>query len=90
MAPVEVVRTSAHLFVARNNRGAEVPIGRVGQTGSFTPVELLLAAAAGCGAVTAEELVLRRTGEEIHFQVDATDVRPPGAHELDGVRVDLD
>ncbi|MDQ3576111.1 MAG: OsmC family peroxiredoxin, partial [Actinomycetota bacterium] len=41
-------------------------------------------------AVTAEELVLRRTGEEIHFQVDATDVRPPGAHELDGVRVDLD
>ncbi|SDC58857.1 OsmC family protein [Actinokineospora iranica] len=87
---VEVLRTGKHSFVACNDRGAEVRLGRVGQEGSFTPVELLLAAAAGCVAVTAEELVLRRIGESARFRVAGTDVRLPGEHELDGVRVDLD
>lgn len=86
---IEVERTGSHEFVARNGRGAEVRIGRVGQEGSFSPVELLLAAAAGCVAVTGEELVLRRAGE-IPIRATAADVRPPGAHQLDGVDVALD
>ncbi len=88
MTTIEVRRTGKHTFIAHNDRGASVDIGRAGQDGSFSPVELLLAAAAGCVAVTAEQLVVRRVGEE-PLRVDATDVRPPGAHELDGVRIDL-
>ncbi|WP_436495444.1 OsmC family protein [Actinokineospora sp. HUAS TT18] len=89
MSPVEVERTGTHEFVARNDRGASVAIGRVGQAGSFSPVELLLAAAAGCAAVTGEELIVRRAGE-IPVRVTAADVRPPGAHQLDGVDLLLD
>ena len=89
MSTIDVDRTGRHEFVARNDRGAEVRIGRTGQAGSFNPVELLLAAAAGCVAVTAEELVLRRAGE-ISLRATATDIRPSGAHQLDGVDVALD
>ncbi|MBC6449581.1 OsmC family protein [Actinokineospora xionganensis] len=86
---IDVERTGSHEFVGRNGRGAEVRIGRVGQEGSFSPVELLLAAAAGCVAITGEELILRRTGE-IPIRAAAADVRPAGAHQLDGVDVSLD
>ncbi|KAA2261237.1 OsmC family peroxiredoxin [Solihabitans fulvus] len=89
-ASVQVERTGQHSFVAANDRGASVRIGRVGQEGSFTPVELLLAAAAGCAAVTAEELVVRRVGEDARFEATAEGVRQHGAHELDEVLVGLD
>ncbi|HVK20883.1 MAG TPA: OsmC family protein [Actinokineospora sp.] len=91
MTSIDVERTGGHEFVARNDRGAEVRIGRVGQEGSFSPVELLLAAAAGCAAVTGEALIVRRAGE-IPMRVSAADVRQAGAHQLDGVdlRFDLD
>ncbi|MCP2170413.1 OsmC family protein [Goodfellowiella coeruleoviolacea] len=88
--PVRVRRTAQHSFVATNDRGAEVRVGRVGQQGSFTPVELLLVAAAGCAAVTAEDLVVRRLGEGTELSATAQDVRPAGAHQLDAVQVGLD
>ncbi len=59
---IEVERVDDHEFVATNGRGASVRIGRKGQEGSFSPVELLVAAAAGCAMVTSESLILRRTG----------------------------
>lgn len=59
---IEVQRVGEHEFVATNDRGASVRIGRKGQAGSFSPVELLVAAAAGCAVVTSETLILRRTG----------------------------
>lgn len=84
---VEVRRVGEHEFVATNGR-AEVRIGRTGQAESFSPVELLLAAAAGCAIVTAETLVTRRTGGPLVAR--ASDVRPEGAHQLDAVPVELD
>jgi uncharacterized OsmC-like protein len=87
---VEVRRVGQHSFVGTNDRGAEVRIGRQGQQGSFTPVELLLAAAAGCVAVTAESLITRRIGEEAELLAFADDVRPENAHELKSVPVRLD
>ncbi|GLZ39569.1 OsmC family protein [Actinokineospora sp. NBRC 105648] len=87
MATIRTARTGEHVFTAHNDRGAEVAIGRAGAPGTFSPVELLLAAAAGCVGITAEELILRRVSTPI--AVDATDLRPAGAHELDGVRIDL-
>jgi uncharacterized OsmC-like protein len=59
---INLERVGEHEFVASNGRGASVRIGRKGQEGSFSPVELLAAAAAGCALVTSETLILRRTG----------------------------
>lgn len=88
MSNVEVRRVGEHAFVATNDRGASVRVGRKGAEGAFTPVELLLAAAAGCAAVTAETLITRRVDGDLTARAD--DVRPPGAHELDAVPVSLD
>ncbi|CAL9621628.1 OsmC family protein [Saccharothrix sp. NPDC042600] len=88
MSNVEVRRVGQHDFVATNDRGASVRVGRAGAEGAFTPVELLLAAAAGCAIVTAETLVTRRVDGELTARAD--DVRPAGAHELDAVPVTLD
>ncbi|WP_018683085.1 OsmC family protein [Actinokineospora enzanensis] len=87
MPTVRTERTGEHVYTATNGRGAAVQVGRAGQPGVFSPVELLLAAAATCVGITAEELALRRTGAAP--TVAATDVRPPGAHELDGIRLDV-
>ncbi|MDQ2587385.1 OsmC family protein [Saccharothrix yanglingensis] len=88
MSNVEVRRTGRHEFTATNDRGASVRVGRKGAEGAFTPVELLLAAAAGCAAVTVETLVTRRVDGDLVARAD--DVRPEGAHQLGAVPVTLD
>ena len=87
---LEVQREGEHEFVGRNERGAEVRLGRSGQQGSFSPAELLQIATAGCSAVTAENLITRRVGEDSKFRVSVTADRREGASELDGVRVRFD
>lgn len=69
--PVRVTRSGEHWFTAVNERGAAVDIGREGMSGSFTPGELLLAAVAGCSAVTTENLLVRRLGADAEIAVDA-------------------
>jgi uncharacterized OsmC-like protein len=90
MADLEIERSATHEFTARNARGAVVKIGRVGGEGSFTPGELLQIAAAGCAAVTAEELVVRRSGEGARFAATVGNDRRRGAHEYDALHVGLD
>jgi uncharacterized OsmC-like protein len=87
---LEVQREGEHEFVGRNERGAEVRLGRNGQRGSFSPAELLQIATAGCSAVTAENLITRRVGEDSKFRVSVTADRREGASELDGVHVRFD
>jgi len=84
---IDVRQAGEHEFIATNGRGAEVRIGRKDQEGSFSPMELLLAAAAGCVAVTAETLLTRRVGE---FTAHAEHVSVEGAHEVATVPVSLD
>lgn len=60
MASVRVERTDDGGFRATNDRGADVAIGSPGDEGSFTPVELLLAALGGCEIVTIEPLTAQR------------------------------
>ncbi|MEU5260828.1 OsmC family protein [Amycolatopsis sp. NPDC021455] len=86
---LEVERTGEHAFVGRNERGAEVRLGRKGAEGAFSPAELLQIAAAGCSAVTAEELITRRVGDA-KFRVNVTADRREGASELDAVHVTFD
>ncbi|KZB83842.1 OsmC family protein [Amycolatopsis regifaucium] len=87
---LEVQRDGEHRFVGRNERGAEVRIGRKGAEGAFSPAELLQIAAAGCSAVTAENLITRRIGEDSTFRVSVTADRREDASELDGVHVAFD
>ncbi|GAA3888204.1 OsmC family protein [Saccharothrix violaceirubra] len=88
MANVEVQRVGEHEFEATNGRGARVRIGRRDAADAFSPVELLLAAAAGCAVITAESLVTRRVDGGISARAD--DVRPGGSGDLTSVPVTLD
>ena len=47
---VDLVKIGPERFKATNGRGGVLPIGR-GEDPDFTPVELMLAAVAGCGAI---------------------------------------
>ncbi|MFJ8814133.1 OsmC family protein [Amycolatopsis thermoflava] len=85
---LDVRREGEHEFVGRNERGATVRIGRKGAPGSFSPAELLQIAAASCAAVTAEELITRRTDAPLRVAVTAD--RREGASELDAVHVLFD
>lgn len=90
-SPVVVRRTGSHVFTGSNPRGATVTVGRDGAEGAFTPGELLLVAAAGCAAVTAETLVLRRVGQDTPLVVHADrDKESPDAHEFSAVHVGFD
>lgn len=67
---VTVRRTEAQRYIATNVRGGEVTIGS-GNDDAFSPVELLLAAIAGCSAVDVDILTSRRA-EPANFDVEAT------------------
>jgi uncharacterized OsmC-like protein len=86
---LEIERAGKHEFVGRNDRGATVRIGRDGAPGSFSPGELLQVAAAGCAAVTVEELVVRRAGEDARITATASYERAPGVREYQQVHVNL-
>ncbi|MDA3649378.1 OsmC family protein [Saccharopolyspora indica] len=89
--PVEVTRTGQHAFLATNPRGGQVAIGREDAPDAFTPGELLLAAIAACSAVTSENLLVRRLGEdaELTVRADRTKV-PEDKHKFARVQVGFD
>ncbi|WP_190822959.1 OsmC family protein [Saccharopolyspora pogona] len=89
--PVEVTRTGQHTFTATNPRGGVVTIGREDAPDAFTPGELLLAAIAACSAVTSENLLVRRLGEDAKVTVhtDRTKV-PEDKHKFASVQVSFD
>jgi uncharacterized OsmC-like protein len=59
-------RTGDFTFAATNVRGGVLPVGE-GDDETFTPVELLLVALAGCGAIDLEHL----TGKRAPFETFA-------------------
>ena len=67
---VQIERTSVGNYVARNVRGGSMSLG-TGEDTSFTPVELLLAAIAGCTAVDVDYITSRRA-EPTQFSVEVT------------------
>ncbi|QIZ33813.1 OsmC family protein [Saccharopolyspora sp. ASAGF58] len=89
--PVEVTRTGQHTFTATNPRGGEVTIGREDAPDAFTPGELLLAAIAACSAVTSENLLVRRLGEDAKVTVHADRTKvPEDKHKFASVQVSFD
>ncbi|MEV6849175.1 OsmC family protein [Actinoplanes sp. NPDC051411] len=89
MAALRVQRVGDHDFVGRNDRGATVRIGRGGLPGSFSPGELLQVATAACTAVTVEQLVTRRVGDDAELVALAEATRGPDGREYDLIRVTL-
>jgi uncharacterized OsmC-like protein len=82
---VSLERTSKGRLLARNERGSTLAIG-MGEDCDFTPVELLLAAIAGCTAIDVDLITGKRSAPE-EFVVDASGVKIRDQH---GIRlVDL-
>jgi putative redox protein len=88
---IDLTRIGDGRYKATNARGGLVPIGRGGDDPDFTPVELLLAALAGCAAVTVDELTSRRA-EPLAFDMTAEGhkVRDDGGQHLVGLKVTFD
>ncbi len=66
---VELSRVSTGHYRARNGAGAQIEFGQ--GEGLLTPVELLLAAIAGCSSIDVD-VATSRSAEPTGFRVDAT------------------
>lgn len=64
---VELTRLALGRYEARNARGGTIALGG-GDSDDFTPVELLLAALAGCSSVDVDHITSRRAEPEV-FEV---------------------
>lgn len=87
---IELTRIGDGRYKATNNRGGVLPIGS-GEDPDFTPVELLLAAIAGCSAIDVELITGKRarsTSFDVHVQADK--VRDDGGNHLSNVQVVFD
>ena len=70
---VKLTRTEFATFRVENARGSVVEIGE-GDGTLFSPVELLLAAIAGCSAIDVDYITARRA-EPVGFEVTASGVK---------------
>jgi uncharacterized OsmC-like protein len=87
---VELTRIGEHRFKATNIRGGVLPIGE-GDDPDFTPVELLLAAIAGCTAIDVDYITGKRAEPEaFDVHVEGEKVRDEGGNHLTNLRVVFD
>ena len=66
---IDLTKIGEGRFKATNRRGGVLPIGS-GADPDFTPVELLLAAIAGCSAIDVD-LITRKRAEAAQFDIHA-------------------
>ena len=87
---VHLERTDFAAFTVTNERGGSITIGD-GSSADFTPVELLLAAVAGCSAIDVDFITSKRAEPE-RFAVEArgTKVRDEQGNHLTDVAADFD
>lgn len=84
---VTVHRTAAGRYEAVNARGGRLPLG-IGEDETFTPVEALLAAIAGCGAVDVDIITTRRAEpESFEVTVSGSKIRGDEGNRLGDVEV---
>lgn len=83
---VTIRRTGKAQFVATNPRGVELPFGS-GED-DFSPVEMLLAAIAGCSALDVEALTARRAEpESFEATASADKLRDEAGNHLENIEV---
>jgi putative redox protein len=84
---VSLRRSKAGEFVATNARGVELVLDSTGEA-HFTPVELLLAAIAGCTGLDVDALTSRRAEpESFALRVTADKVRDEAGNRLESIQV---
>src|SRR5919112_3029971 len=84
---VELPRTATGRYTARNTAGAEIAFGQGEDL--LSPVELLLAAIAGCSSIDVDT-VTSRSAEPSQFRVEATGhkvVEDHGVNHLEGLHL---
>lgn len=87
---VDLERIGVHRYKATNARGGVVAIGG-GDDPDFTPVELLLAALAGCGALDVEHITEKRASStSFRVRAEGDKVRDEGGNHLTGLRISFD
>jgi putative redox protein len=87
---VDIERTELHKFRATNVRGGELTFGDGGDP-DFSPVELLLAAIAGCTALDVEYITDKRAAPvAFRAAVRADKVRDENGNHLTGIVMRFD
>jgi len=88
---VDIAKIGPGRFKATNERGGETFFGLGGEDPDFTPVELLLAAIAGCSALDVEALTSKRTTSTgFTVRAEGDKVSDEGGNRLTGIRVTFD
>ena len=88
---IEIAKIGPGRFKATNERGGETFFGLGGEDPDFTPVELLLAALAGCSALDVEALTSKRAASSgFTVRAEGDKVRDEGGNHLSGLRVTFD
>lgn len=88
---VELTRIGPARFKATNARGGETFFGTGGEDPDFTPVELLLAAIAGCSALDVEAITHKRTtSTRFEVRAEGHKVRDEHGNHMTGLRVSFD
>ena len=87
---IELTRTGKGRYQATNRRGGVIPIGS-GEGTDFTPVELLLAAIAGCSAIDVDLITGKRaTAEKFDIHAEGHKVRDEQGNHMVGLKVTFD
>jgi uncharacterized OsmC-like protein len=85
---IELTKIGAGRYQATNARGGSVTIGSGGDDPDFTPVELLLAAIAGCSAIDVDLITGKRAAASgFHVSADAEKVRDEQGNHLVDLRL---
>lgn len=87
---VDLTKIGEHRYQAHNRRGGSITFGE-GEDPDFTPVELLLAALAGCSAIDIDYI----TGKRAPFvsflaRAEADKIRDEGGNHLVNIQVTFD
>lgn len=86
---VEIERTSAGRYIARNVRGGSIPVGTGGDD-SFTPVELLLAAIGGCTSIDVDVATSRRAEpDEFRVRVTGDKIQDESGNRMENLKVEF-
>lgn len=87
---IDLTRIGEGRYKATNNRGGVLPIGS-GADPDFTPVELLLAAIAGCSAIDVDLITGKRaTAESFDVHAEGDKIRDEDGNHLTGLKVVFD
>lgn len=87
---IELVRVEKGVYEATNRRGGRLRLS-VGDDESFSPVELLLVAIAGCSAADVDFITAKRAEpESFEVRARADKVRDDGGNSLRDLRVTFD